>query len=81
MEPPKLHMYQITRNVSAEILPHISSTLKKLCVIFEESILSSYLKLVDAHLSGTLDLLYGTKNEQKNTQSNMVEGETRSLYT
>ena len=81
MEPPKLHMYQITRNVSAEILPHISSTLINLCVSFEEYILSSSLKLADAHLSGTLDLLYGTKNEQKNIQRNLVKVETRTLYT
>ena len=80
MLPPKLHMYQLTKTNSAQIVPHISSELRNLGVNFEKSIISSCLKLADAHLFGTLDLLYGTQNKQTNTQSNVVERETRTLY-
>ena len=46
---------------------------------FEKSILSSGQKLVDADPEGTLDSCSGTQNEQKTTQNNIFEAETRTL--
>ena len=39
LEPPKLHLYQLTKDIAAEIAPHIYSALKYLRVIFGKSIL------------------------------------------
>ena len=40
LEPPKLRLYQLTKNLTAKIAPHISSALRDLGVIFDQSILS-----------------------------------------
>ena len=42
-------------------------------VILENFILSSSHKLADADPAGTLDSFFGTHNEQKNTQNNVIE--------
>ena len=55
LEPSKLHLYKLTKNIAVEIMTHISSTLRHLSVIFEKSILDSYPKLVDTNPAGTLD--------------------------
>ena len=47
LEPPKLRLYQLTKNISAEIAPHISSALRDLCVIIEKYLLSSSIKLAN----------------------------------
>ena len=78
---PTLRLYHLTKNIAAEIAPHISSALRDLGVIFEKSLLSSSTKLVDAYPEGALDSWSGTKNEQKNTENNVIEGETRILST
>ena len=48
-------MYQLTKNISADIAPHIYSSLRDLSVIFEIYILSSSPKFLDIDLAGTLD--------------------------
>ena len=53
LELPKLRLYQLTKNLAAEIAPHISSAFRDLGVIFEKSILSSCTKLVDADPEGS----------------------------
>ena len=63
MEPPKLCMYQLTKNIAAKILPRISSALRDLGVIFEKSSLSSGTKLADEDPAGTLDSCSGTQNK------------------
>ena len=73
LEPPKLRLYLLTKNIAAEIAPHISYALRGLGVIFEYYILSSSKKLADADPAGTLDSLSETQNEQKNTQNNVIE--------
>ena len=50
-------------------------------VIFDKFILSRSHKLADADPTGTLDSCYGTQNEQKNTQNNVIESEIRTLST
>ena len=50
-------------------------------VIFDKSILSRSHKLADADPTGTLDSCYGTQNEQKNTQNNVIEAEIITLST
>ena len=54
-ETPNLHLYQLTKNIAADIVPHISSVLRDLSVIFEQSILSSSPKLEEADHVYTLD--------------------------
>ena len=54
-------------------MPHISSALQNLGVVFEESILSRSPELVYADPEVALYLFSGTKNEQKNTQNNLIE--------
>ena len=62
-------------------MPHISSVLRYLGVIFDKHILSSSTKLVDADPTGTSNSRYGTQSQQKNTQSTVIEAETRTLST
>ena len=50
-------------NIAAEILPHISSVLRDLGVIFDKYILSSSTKLVDADPTGTSNSRYGTQSQ------------------
>ena len=38
LEPPKLRLYQLTKHLAANILPHISSALRDLGVIFDKYI-------------------------------------------
>ena len=52
-EPRNLCIYQPTKNISANIVPHISSTLRDLCVIFDKSILSRSPILAGADRAGT----------------------------
>ena len=66
-------MYHLIKIIAAYIAPHIYSALKNLGVVFEESILSRSPKLVYADPEGALYLFSGTKNEQKNTQNNLIE--------
>ena len=42
-------------------------------MIFKEYILSSSQKLADADTVDNLDSWYGTQNENKNTQNNVIE--------
>ena len=49
--------------------------------IFDKSILSRSHKLAGADLTGTLDSCSGIQNEQKNTQNNVIQSETRTLST
>ena len=51
------------KNIIAEIAPYISSALRDIGVIIEESILSSSTKLEYVDPAGTLDSCYGTQNE------------------
>ena len=39
LEPPKLRLYQLTKNIAAKIEPHIYSTLRDLRVIFDKCLL------------------------------------------
>ena len=50
-------------------------------VIFDKSILSRSHKMADADPAGTLDSCYGTQNEQKNAQNNVIKIESRTLST
>ena len=50
-------------------------------IILDKSILSRSHKLADADPTGTLDSCYGTQNEQKNTQNNVIEAEIITLST
>ena len=81
LELTNIFLYQQTKNIAAEIVPHISSALRYLGVIFEIYILSISTKLVDAEPVGNLDSCSGTKNEQKNTQNNLNEREPRTSST
>ena len=54
LKPPKLRLYQLTKNPAADIAPHISSALRDLGVIFE-----IYIYLVVPNLRmQTLQILY-----------------------
>ena len=55
LEPQNLRLYQLTKNIAAEILPHTSSALRDLGVILEKCLLSSCPRLVDEDPEG----LYG----------------------
>ena len=74
MEPPNLHVYQLTKKYSAEIAPHVSSALRDLGVVFDIYILSISDKLAGTDPTGTLDSWYGTQNKQKNTHNYVVKG-------
>ena len=50
-------------------------------VIFEKYILFISHKLTDTYPAGNLESYYGTQNEQKNTQNNVIEVWTRTLST
>ena len=50
-------------------------------MIFDKSILFRGRKLEDADPTGTLYSCYGTQNEEKNTQKNVIEVEIRTLST
>ena len=63
LEPPKLRLYQLTKNLASKIASHISSDLRDLGVIFDKPILSGSLILVGVYSAGTADSYYGTKNE------------------
>ena len=52
LEPPKICLCQLTKNLADEIAPHISSALGDLRLIFEESILSSSPKMADTDPAG-----------------------------
>ena len=81
MEPPTLRLYQLTKNLTAKITPHLYSTLRDLGVIINKSILYRSPILAGADRSGTSDLLYGTKNEHNNTQNDFIEGDIRRYVT
>ena len=81
MGPPKLRLYHLTKNLAAKIAPHIYSALRDLGVIFDKYILSIIPILVGADRAGTADLLYGTQNEQENTQNDVIEGDIRREMT
>ena len=55
-EPPKLRLYQLTKNIAANIAPHIPSAFRDLGVIFDKSILYIIPKLVGADRAVTEDL-------------------------
>ena len=40
LEPPKLRLYQLTKNLAVKILPHVSYALRYLGVIFDKYIIS-----------------------------------------
>ena len=63
LEPPKLRLYQLTKNLAAKIAPHISSALRDLDLIFDKSILSRGPVLSSSDRAGTVYSCYGTKNE------------------
>ena len=81
LEPKKLRMNQLPKNIASIIAPHIYSTLRDLGVIFDKYILSSSLILACEYCAGTSDSCYGTKNEQENTQNNVIEGDTKRYMT
>ena len=56
LEPPKLQLYQLTKNPDANIAPHIYSALRDLGVIFDKSILSRSHILACADHAGTTGL-------------------------
>ena len=64
LEPPKLRLYQLTKNIPAKIASHIYSALRDLGVIFNKSILYRSPILAGADRAGTEDSCYGTENEQ-----------------
>ena len=55
LEPPKLHLYQLIKNISADISPNIYSTLRDLGVIFVKFVLSVSTKFPDADPAVNLD--------------------------
>ena len=55
LELPNLRLYQQTKNLAAEIVPHISSAFIDLGTIFEKYHLSISPKFVDADPEGTVD--------------------------
>ena len=65
--PPKLQLYQLTKHLAVKIAPRISSALRDLGVVFDESILfrSPILAVLDH--ADTADSCYGTQNNQENT--------------
>ena len=65
LEPPKVRLYQPTKNHAAEIAPRISLALIYLGVIFEHFILSISNKFEGSDSSGTLESCSGIKNEHK----------------
>ena len=81
MEPPKLRLCQLTKNLAAKIAPHISSSLRDLGAIFDKSILSRSPVLEVADRAGTADSCYGTQNEQENTQNDVIERDIRRDMT
>ena len=62
LEPPKLCLYQLTKNIADKIAPHISSALRDLGVIFDEYILYINPKLAGSDSAGTEDSCYGKQN-------------------
>ena len=60
LEPPKLQLYQLTKMLAAEIVPHVYSVLRGLCVISYGYILSRSPILTSADRAGTAYLCYGT---------------------
>ena len=62
-------------------MPHISSALRDLDVIFDKYILSRSPILAGADHAGTSDSCCGTQNEQENTQNNVIEGDIRREMT
>ena len=81
MEPPKLQLYQLTKNLAANIAPHISSALRDLGVIYDKSILYRSTILAGADCAGTSDSCDGTQNDQENTQNDVIEGDIRREMT
>ena len=77
MEPPKLHLYQLTKNIAAKILPHVSSALRDLGVIFDKHIIYTSLILEGADDVVTSESCYSTQYEQENTHNNDIERDTR----
>ena len=63
-EPPKLRLYQLTKNIAAKIAPHIFSALRDLGVIFDKFIIPRSPTLACADCTGTEDSCCGAKNEQ-----------------
>ena len=55
LEPRNICLYQLTENIAANIVPHISYDLRDLGMIFDKYILSRSLTLVDADRAGTAD--------------------------
>ena len=83
-KPPKLRLYQLTQNINANIAPHIFSDLRDLGMNFYKSIFSRSPILAGSYRLGNVYLWYGTENEQKNTQNNLIEVDIRiemTLYT
>ena len=68
-------MYQLTKNIAANIWSHIYSALRYSGVVFDKFILSSSPILVGAKCVGTSDSWYGAQNEQENTQNGVIEGD------
>ena len=73
LERTEIRLYQLIKNLAAKMAPHISSALIDLGVNVDKCILSRSTILVGADRAGNVDSFYGTKNEQKNTQNNLVE--------
>ena len=71
LKPPKLRLYQLKKNWCWDCASHTLCLERPRCD-FDEYILCSSTKLADADPSGTADSCYGTKNEQKNTQNDVV---------
>ena len=55
LEPPKLQLYQLTKNISDKIVSRIYSALRDLSVIFDKYILSRSTVLEGADRAGTED--------------------------
>ena len=55
LDPPKLRLYQLIKNISADISPNISSALRDLGLIFIKFILCVCTKFSDAEPSVNLD--------------------------
>ena len=60
LETPKLQLYQITKMLAADIVPHVYSVLRDIGVISYRSILSRSPILSGVDRAGTAQLCYGT---------------------
>ena len=55
LKPPKLQLYQLTKNIAAKIVPYIYYAFRDLCVIFDKYIFSRIPILTGVHRADTAD--------------------------